>query len=183
MPGCTASKVALSRFYEDNYIGGNEQLNRPNALEKSDWAEFYFNKRLLPQYRLAEQNGYDASSLKEGFVLLEKKINNILSGSENTPCLLHGDLWSGNYLCGINGEVVIIDPAVYYGNREAEIAMTRLFGGFPAAFYNSYQRTYPLPEGWEYRENIYKLYHVLNHLNLFGRSYLSEAERLIEFYL
>lgn len=86
-------------------------------------------------------------------------------------------------MCDEEGNAVLIDPAVYYGHREAELAMTRLFGGFPPAFYEGYNQTYPLPEDWEYRENIYKLYHILNHLNLFGKSYLSEAEFLLEFYL
>lgn len=170
-------------FYENNYIGSTPQINLAEEKEKTDWATFYFHKRLLFQYQLAEKRGYSTSRLTKGFARLESMIENILAGSEEPPSLLHGDLWSGNYMCDEEGNAVLIDPAVYYGHREAELAMTRLFGGFPPAFYEGYNQTYPLPEDWEYRENIYKLYHILNHLNLFGKSYLSEAEFLLEFYL
>ena len=170
-------------FFEDNYIGATPQLNIPDPYEAQDWPAFYFNKRLLFQYRLAERNGYVSPRLKTGFMKLESSIDSILKGSEEPPCLLHGDLWGGNYLCDENGEAVLIDPAVYYGHREADLAMTKLFGGFSAAFYESYHCEYPLPAGWEYRENIYKLYHVLNHLNLFGTGYLQEAEQLLNFYI
>ena len=167
-------------FYEDNYIGATPQLNIPDKEEEKDWVAFYFNKRLLYQYKLAEKNGYVSPRMKSSFSKLESKIDSILKGSEEAPCLLHGDLWGGNYLCNENGEAVLIDPAVYYGHREADLAMTKLFGGFSPAFYESYLREYPLPAGWEYRENIYKLYHILNHLNLFGTGYLHEAEQILE---
>jgi len=170
-------------FYEDNYIGATPQLNIPTGNESKNWTAFYFNKRLLYQYKLAESNGYATSRLKNSFSKLESKIDSILKGSEEPPCLLHGDLWGGNYLCDENGAPVLIDPAVYYGHREADLAMTKLFGGFTKEFYSSYNREYPLPEGWEYRENIYRLYHILNHLNLFGRGYLSEAERILSDYI
>lgn len=166
-------------FYEDNFIGGNPQPNIPTEQESTSWIDFYFNKRLLYQYQLTEENGYVTPTLKEGFMKLEKIIHKILGGSDNAPRLLHGDLWNGNFLVCKEGDPILIDPAVYYGNREADLAMTRLFGGFPPEFYKAYQQTFPLDEGWEYRENVYKLYHVLNHLNLFGRSYLYEAERLV----
>lgn len=170
-------------FYEDNYIGANKQLNTPEEDEKMDWATFYFNNRLLYQFKLAEKNKYISSDLQRNFLQLENRIEKILEGSENTPSLLHGDLWSGNFLCDENGNPTLIDPAVYYGNRETDLAMTKLFGGFPPAFYKAYEQEYPLSEGWEYRENIYRLYHILNHLNLFGRGYLSEAEYLISQYV
>ena len=169
-------------FFEDNYIGATSQLNIPDAREAQDWTAFYFNKRLLFQYKLVERNGFASPRLKNGFMKLESSIDSILKGSEEQPCLLHGDLWGGNYLCDENGEAVLIDPAVYYGHREADLAMTRLFGGFPVAFYESYHCEYPLPADWKYRENIYKLYHVMNHLNLFGTGYLQEAEQLLNFY-
>ena len=169
-------------FFENNYIGATPQLNIPDSYEAQDWSVFYFNKRLLFQYKLAERNSFVSPRLKTGFMKLESSIDSILKGSEEPPCLLHGDLWGGNYLCDENGEAVLIDPAVYYGHREADLAMTKLFGGFSAAFYESYYCEYPLSAGWEYRENIYKLYHVLNHLNLFGTSYLREAEQLLNFY-
>ena len=165
-------------FYENNYIGDNVQVNLPNEKERTDWVDFYFNKRLLFQFRLAEKNGYATPNLKNGIMHLEKTIEAILGDSVEPPCLLHGDLWGGNFLCDENGCAVLIDPAVYYGHREAELAMTKLFGGFTQTFYDSYQQEYPLKPGWEYREGLYKLYHVLNHLNLFGRSYLHEAENL-----
>ncbi len=169
-------------FYEDNYIGANPQPNLPTGEERTHWPAFYFNKRLLFQYRLAERNGYVTSELQSGFHFLEKHIEEILANSNEPPTLLHGDLWGGNFLCDNQGEPVLIDPAAYYGHREADLAMTRLFGGFSPAFYEAYQEAYPLQPGWEYRENIYKLYHILNHLNLFGRGYLSDAESLMNYY-
>jgi fructosamine-3-kinase len=169
-------------FYENNFIGDNLQINIPDEKERTDWADFYFNKRLLFQFKLAERNGYATPSLRNGMLRLEKTINSILSDSIEPPCVLHGDLWAGNFICDENGCAVLIDPAVYYGHREADLAMTKLFGGFPRAFYDSYQREYPLKPEWEYREGLYKLYHVLNHLNLFGRSYLHEAENLMRTY-
>lgn len=170
-------------FYENNYIGNNEQINTAIEDEKNNWPAFYFNKRLLYQYRLAEKNEYITAKTAHNFSILESTIENILEGSTEPPTLLHGDLWGENYLCDKWGNAVLIDPAVYYGHREADLAMTRLFGGFAPAFYQSYMQEYPLAEGWQYRENIYKLYHILNHLNLFGRSYLSEAEYIIESYM
>ena len=169
-------------FYEDNFIGENLQINIPDEKEQTDWVDFYFNKRLLFQYKLAEKNGYATPSLRSSMLLLEKTIDSILGDSIEPPCVLHGDLWAGNFVCDENGCAVLIDPAVYYGHREADLAMTKLFGGFPPSFYDSYQREYPLKPEWEYREGLYKLYHVLNHLNLFGRSYLHEAESLMRKY-
>lgn len=170
-------------FYEDNFIGSNPQINIPEAEEKNDWIKFYFNKRILYQYKLAEKNGYSNSELKNRIAKLENKIEEILSGSDNLKSLLHGDLWSGNFMVDENGEACLIDPAVYYGNREADLAMTKLFGGFSQEFYKAYNETLPLPDGYEFRENIYKLYHVLNHLNLFGGGYYSQAMSLIKYYV
>jgi len=169
-------------FYEDNFIGAGIQFNIPDDDEKYNWTAFYFNKRLLYQYKLAEKNGYVSSSLKKDFQKLESRIETIIGDTDEPPCLLHGDLWSGNYICDTSGEPVLIDPAVYYGHREADLAMTKVFGGFSPSFYEAYQQEYPLLPGWEYRENIYKLYHILNHLNIFGRSYLSEAEYIVRSY-
>ena len=169
-------------FYEDNFIGDNLQINIPNKNERTDWPDFYFNKRLLYQYKLAECTGYATANLKNGMLHLEKTIDSILRDSIEPPCVLHGDLWAGNFMCDETGCAVLIDPAVYYGHREADLAMTKLFGGFPSSFYAGYQREYPLKPDWEYREGLYKLYHVLNHLNLFGRSYLYEAESLLKKY-
>lgn len=170
-------------FYENNFIGNNPQINLATEEEKQNWELFYFNKRLLYQYKLTEKNGYATQTLQKGISMIESKIETILKDSAEPPSLLHGDLWNGNYLCDSDNNPVLIDPAVYYGHREADIAMTRVFGGFPLEFYDSYNREYSLKEGWKYREGIYKLYHILNHLNLFGRNYLPEAERLVRMYM
>jgi protein-ribulosamine 3-kinase len=170
-------------FYEDNYIGTNPQLNLTEEDEENNWAKFYFNKRILYQYKLAEKNGYTTGELRKGISKLENKIEEIFSGSEEAPSLLHGDLWSGNYMIDEKGDACLIDPAVYYGHREADLGMTKLFGGFSSDFYEAYNENFPLLDGYNYRENIYKLYHVLNHLNLFGRGYYSQAISLINYYL
>ncbi len=167
-------------FYENNFIGATPQINLPLS---TNWHEFYWNNRLLFQYQLAEKNGYANPQLKNSFLELEKVYPKIIEDDGEPPSLLHGDLWSGNYMCNSNGDPVLIDPAVYYGNREADLAMTKLFGGFPLSFYQAYNEEFPLKEGWEYREPIYKLYHVLNHLNLFGYGYLSQAIEIIKFYI
>lgn len=170
-------------FYEDNYIGSNPQLNIPENDEEKNWTKFYFNKRILYQFHLAVKLGNSTSELKSSISQLENKIDSIVTDNDEKPSLLHGDLWGGNYMVDKNGFACLIDPAVYYGNREADLAMTKLFGGFDSKFYESYNEEFPLPDGYEYRENIYKLYHVLNHLNLFGRGYYSQAISLIKYYL
>jgi fructosamine-3-kinase len=170
-------------FFEDNYIGSNLQKNIPNENEKTSWINFYFNKRILYQVQLAEKIGNSTSELRKLVSRLEGKIEEILGDSDEKPSLLHGDLWGGNYMVDENGSAVLIDPAVYYGNREADLGMTKLFGGFSLEFYESYHETFPLKDGFDYRENIYKLYHVLNHLNLFGGAYYSQAISLIKFYI
>lgn len=170
-------------FKEDNFIGATPQLNNPIKTEATNWCDFYYNKRLLYQYELAEHNGLVGNELKNGFLILESRIEEILEGSEEKPTLLHGDLWNGNFMCDQQSNPCIMDPAVYYGHREADIAMTKLFGGFPDEFYQAYQKENPLPQGYDYRENIYLLYHVLNHLNLFGNSYYGQAVRLVWSYL
>lgn len=170
-------------FYEDNYIGSITQVNIANNGEKSNWSEFYFNKRLLYQFRLAEKNGYAGEELIKYFSQLENNFHLILTDCKTKPSLLHGDLWSGNFITDETGSACLIDPAVYYGHREADLAMTNLFGGFDSRFYSAYNEEYPLDNGYGYRENIYKLYHVLNHLNLFGSSYYQQAVNLIKFYL
>jgi fructosamine-3-kinase len=170
-------------FYEDNYIGSNQQKNIPNEKEKSNWANFYFNKRILYQFQLAEKLGNSTPELRKGISNLENKIEEIVSDSKEKPSLLHGDLWGGNYMVDDNGNAVLIDPAVYYGHREADLGMTKLFGGFSSEFYNAYHERFQLEDGYDYREHIYKLYHVLNHLNLFGGGYYSQALSLIKFYI
>ncbi len=166
-------------YFEDNFIGSTEQINVP---QNDNWVEFYMENRLMYQFRLAEKNGHSSKELKIGMKYIEKNIERILDGCDEKPALLHGDLWGGNFLIDQRGNPCLIDPAVYYGHREADLAMTKLFGGFDSAFYEAYNEEYPLKEGWEYRENIYKLYHILNHLNLFGSGYYAQSISLINSY-
>ena len=170
-------------FPEDNYIGSTPQLNVGNGTENLNWTEFYFNKRLLYQYKLSEKNGFAGEELRRTFSQLEKIIYNVLKDCDAKPSLLHGDLWSGNFIVDEIGNACLIDPAVYYGDREADLAMTKLFGGFDIRFYSAYNEEYALDDGYQYRENIYKLYHVLNHLNLFGSGYYNQAVNLMKFYI
>lgn len=170
-------------LYEDNFIGHTHQQNLAQGEQATDWTKFYFEKRLLFQFKLAESQNLSSSSLKNAFKQIENKIESILKTDDAVPSLLHGDLWSGNYLADENDNPVIVDPAVYYGHREADLAMTKIFGGFSPSFYSAYDEAYPLADGYEYRENIYKLYHILNHLNLFGMNYHGQAVKLLQSYL
>lgn len=163
---------SLFGFYEDNYIGSTPQKNKP---QMNSWQEFYWTNRLLFQFRLAEENGYADSSLRKYFLQLEKNFAGIIPDDGEPPALLHGDLWGGNYLCTENDTQVIIDPAVYYGHREADLGMTLLFGGFGDSFYSAYNEAYPLQPGWQERMEVYKLYHLFNHLNLFGDGYYGQV--------
>lgn len=169
-------------FYENNYIGATPQLN-DLTHQAISWSEFFWQFRLLAQYRLAEKNQLLTSELISKFRQLESRYHQIVIDDNEVPALLHGDLWSGNFLVDENGQPVLIDPAVYYGNREAELAMTTLFGGFSNEFYHGYQAEYPLHDGYSYREKIYQLYHLLNHLNLFGSGYLKSVISAIDFYI
>jgi protein-ribulosamine 3-kinase len=140
----------------DNYVGLSPQLNTWH----DNWAAFFLDCRLRPQ---AAKAGVELPSLK----LLERH--------RPQPSLLHGDLWSGN--AGFTAEgPVVFDPAVYYGDREADLAMTELFGGFPRAFYAAYDEVFPLEPGYERRKHLYNLYHLLNHLNLFGGGYRGQVD-------
>lgn len=173
------TKAEKFGFYQDNFIGDNPQPNIATESESTNWSEFFFNKRLLYQFRMAEENGYISKLTAEQFAALESNLPSLLEGTEEEPSLLHGDLWSGNFISTPKGNAILIDPAVYYGHREADIAMTYLFGGFSNEFYNTYNAEYPLAEGWVRRVDLYKLYHLLNHLNLFGRGYLGRCEAII----
>jgi fructosamine-3-kinase len=159
-------------FDEDNYIGSTPQKN---TARSASWAEFFMTQRMEFQFRLAEQNRLVDSTLRSAFRTLEKNILRIIPYDGEPPALLHGDLWSGNYLILENNVPAIIDPAAYYGHREADIAMTLLFGGFDSVFYRSYHEEYPLADGWEERVEVYKLYHLFNHLNLFGTGYYQQV--------
>lgn len=155
----------------NNTIGSTPQIN----ISTADWAEFFTQHRLSYQFQLAKRRrGY--------FPYQEKLLAAVpqLLGHQPQPSLVHGDLWGGNAACTVTGEPVIFDPAVYFGDREVDIAMTELFGGFPAAFYRGYNEVWPLDAGYERRKTLYNLYHILNHFNLFGGSYGSQANRMIE---
>lgn len=169
-------------FVEDNFIGSTPQQNIATPDERLNWVSFFFNKRLLFQFRLAERNGFADERFRSLFGIIEDKISTLIDLSDEMPSLLHGDLWAGNFVINLRGEPVLIDPAVYYGNREADLAMPLLFGRFSAGFYSAYNEVFPLKAGWEYRQNLYKLYHILNHLNIFGSGYYSQALELMRFY-
>lgn len=160
----------------DNYIGS---LPQSNTQHKS-WNEFFISERLIPQINMAKGAGLMSKSLIRSFESLFEKIQDIFP--EEAPALLHGDLWSGNFMTGDKGQAVIIDPAVYYGHREMDIGMTRLFGGFSFEFYNAYNNEYPLQPGWEERVEICNLYPLMVHVNLFGGGYLGSVERVLEKY-
>ena len=161
-------------WHRDNTIGLTPQINTWNER----WLDFYREHRLCFQLDLAARNGFGGDLQDLGRRLLER-LPQVFAGHEPPPSLLHGDLWSGNK-ASVDDEPVIFDPAVYYGDRENDLAMTRLFGGFSRGFYSAYEETWPLPSGHEARLGVYQLYHVLNHLNLFGGAYLGRAEALIK---
>jgi len=159
----------------DNYIGRTPQLNRRSP----SWSEFWCEARLGPQLELARENGLGKSLLKKG-EQLAGAVPGLLSGHAPAASLLHGDLWSGNAGFLADGTPVFFDPAVYWGDREADLAMTELFGGFPQDFYSAYAEAAPVDRGYAVRKTLYNLYHVLNHANLFGGGYAAQAERMIE---
>ncbi len=161
-------------WHRDNTIGSTPQ---PNHRDR-DWARFWCQRRLGFQLALAAQNGYGGRLQDRGARLLEH-VDALLDHTP-APSLLHGDLWGGNFGGDDQGNPVIFDPACYYGDREADIAMTELFGGFGSRFYAAYNAAWPLPAGYATRRMLYNLYHILNHLNLFGGGYGSQAERMMD---
>ena len=161
----------------DNYIGKLPQKNKKFV----DWIDFFIENRLEAQLGLARYNQYVSAGFTRKFRLLYAQLPGILAAEP--PSLLHGDLWSGNFLTDEHGDVALIDPAVYYGNREIEIAFTQLFGGFDRQFYRSYNEVYPLQPGFSERAEIYNLYPLLVHVNLFGQSYLSGIEATLRKFL
>lgn len=167
--------AAQHGWRRDNTIGATPQINTPVV----SWPEFWRDRRLGRQLALAESNGYGGALQCKGERLLAR-LEGFFAGYAPLPSLLHGDLWGGNYAYSVAGEPVIFDPAVYYGDREADLAMTELFGGFPAAFHSAYREAYPLDSGYPVRKGLYNLYHLLNHLNMFGAGYLGQAEGMIE---
>ncbi len=161
-------------WHRDNTIGATPQRNRQDA----DWVRFWRDQRLGFQLDLALGNGYGGRLQQRGALLLERL--GALLDHAPAPSLLHGDLWGGNFGADAAGNPVIFDPACYYGDREADIAMTELFGGFGSRFYAAYNAAWPLDSGYQTRKTLYNLYHILNHLNLFGGGYGSQAERMID---
>jgi protein-ribulosamine 3-kinase len=162
-------------WVRDNTIGSTPQINTP----ASDWIDFWRDRRLQFQLELAVRNGAGSSLQARGERLLAE-FPQLFSGYTPAASLLHGDLWGGNQAFTRSGEPAIYDPAVYYGDREADIAMTELFGGFGRDFYAAYREHYPLDAGYAVRKRLYNLYHVLNHFNMFGGGYLSQAQGMLD---
>ncbi len=174
-------------FAHHNFIGATRQYNDPvngtwDAVAGDDgasWPEFFLERRLRVQVRLAASNGY-GDELVHLLDRAEARVSELLSAAIEVASLLHGDLWGGNFIVDDRGEACLIDPAVYYGHREADLAMTRLFGGFEPGFYAAYAEASPLAAGHEDRLAVYQLYHLLNHLNLFGGGYFEQSKRILQ---
>lgn len=157
----------------DNYIGSLPQRNK----QHSSWTEFFILERLEPQIKMARDEQRISNSLIQKFSSLFSKLEKIFPIEK--PSLLHGDLWSGNYMIGNEGEPVIIDPAVYFGHREMDLGMTKLLGGFPSEFYSAYHEEFALEKDWQQRTDICNLYPLMVHVNLFGGSYSSQVESVL----
>lgn len=151
----------------DNFIGSLPQRNN----EHGSWVDFFINERLEPQIKLASSKGLISHTIHSQFDVLFNKLEQLIP--QESPALLHGDLWSGNFMVDHSGEAAIFDPAVYYGHRETELSFTMLFGGFSERFYHQYNDIFPLEPGFDNRIGIHNLYPLLVHVNLFGSSYLS----------
>ncbi len=159
----------------DNYLGSSPQPNDYRA----NWLDFWREQRLGFQLQLAARHGFGEALQSQGERLLQK-LDAFFVDYQPVPSLLHGDLWSGNYAVQENGQPIIFDPAVYFGDRETDLAMTELFGGFDKEFYAAYQASWALDTGYRVRKNLYNLYHILNHANLFGGGYVGQAQRMID---
>ena len=171
MHGSTSERFG---FGHDNYIGALPQSN----TRHDSWADFYAEERLMPQMKLAiQQDVFGSKEAKQ----MENLCKNLREACPNeAPALIHGDLWSGNFLCNEESRVVLIDPAACYAHREMDMAMTRLFGGFEPLFYSSYEEAYPLEPGFERRMDLYQLYYLLVHLNLFGGDYAHQVKQILK---
>jgi len=156
---------------QDNFIGASPQING----WRESWSSFFAECRLAPQLRWLAEKGRPMAGADPLLERLPEWLNN--HGAQ--PCLVHGDLWSGNGALLADGGGSVFDPAIYLGDRETDLAMARLFGGFPEAFFNGYNEEWPLPKGWGERIKIYNLYHLLNHANLFGGGYIKQAQSVI----
>ena len=161
---------------QDNFIGSLVQVNHPNT----DWAHFYWHQRLKPQMTMALEAGLlPANEIPEPEIGIQKLASHFTG---IVPSLLHGDLWGGNYLIRSDGTPYLIDPAVYYGHYEVDLAMSRLFGGFGESFYKAHAKIFAEESGWQDRVKIYQLYYLLVHLNLFGSSYYSPVSKILRRY-
>ncbi len=156
-----------------NYIGRLPQSNKRHK----NWNDFFALERIEPQLKLAVEDGKLPAAIARHAEILYNKLGDIFP--EEPPALLHGDLWSGNYMITANGQPCIYDPAVYFGHREMDLAMTRLFGGFSSHFYEGYESALPLESGFNRRLGLYQLYPVLVHANLFGGHYCEQASKII----
>ncbi len=161
---------------EDNYIGSLHQTNK----KTTDWTEFFIHARLQPLVSLALTNKKLNHAHYDQFQKLYERLQNIFPLEK--PALLHGDFWNGNFMPDSDGHPVVFDPAVYFGHREMDIAMSKMFGGFQEKFYHAYQEVYPLEEGWKNRISLANLYPLLVHVNLFGGSYIGEMEQILKSY-
>ena len=162
-------------WHRDNTIGSTPQSNQ----QHTSWAVFWKQQRLIPQLELLYQKGFQTLLQPLANKLL-MRLDDFFAAHQPQPSLLHGDLWSGNYGFDEDGHAVIFDPALYYGDRETDLAMTELFGGFSRQFYQGYQDSWPLDDNYQQRKLLYNLYHILNHANLFGGSYTTQAASMME---
>lgn len=172
----TKSSTKNFGFFQDNFIGAREQKNTP----ETSWISFFRDERLAPQFKAADKYFSDSDR-----TLNTKLMDNLekFLVEPAKPSLLHGDLWGGNVIPNPDGKAILIDPACYVGHAEADLAMTELFGGFPSSFYDSYREAFPLQPGYEDRRDLYNLYQLLNHLNLFGPSYLHPVQSIVAEYV
>jgi fructosamine-3-kinase len=162
-------------WYRDNTIGSTPQPNDQGR----DWLEFLRERRLGFQLELADRRGVGSALARKGRRLLDG-LDFYFEAYRPEASILHGDLWSGNYAFDSENAPIIFDPAVYFGDRESDMAMTELFGGFQPAFYAAYEAAWPLDPGYVRRKKLYKLYHILNHFNMFGGGYAGQAESILD---
>ena len=163
-------------FLQNNFIGARKQIN----ITTDSWIKFFRDARLVPQFKAADSY-FTKSERAKVYKLLDHLDEFLIEPKQ--PSLLHGDLWRGNAMCGSDGKAWLIDPASYVGYAEADLAMTELFGGFPHEFYKAYCEAAPLEKGYEERRDLYNLYHLLNHLNMFGGTYLNAVKSILEEYV
>jgi fructosamine-3-kinase len=176
LAGVHAVRSDVYGLKQSNYIGS---LTQKNTLS-TQWISFFIEQRLNPMIQLALENRLLQRSNLIKFESLFKKLPSLLT--EDAPCLVHGDLWAGNMMADQNGKPCLIDPAIYFGNKEVDIAMTKLFGGFDHAFYDYYHEVSPLAAGYEERCDLYNLYPLMVHVNLFGMSYWPQVNSILDRY-